>query len=99
MPLDDNSFPCFWLTIGIGNDTRVESMFKKIYPQCKIFGIDSNPEQFGDFDAYGTPLPFAVGVNEDVLPLVILEKKGYVFHKEVKVMPMNIILKDWNIKY
>jgi hypothetical protein len=61
MPLADNSFPCFWLTIGIGNDTRVESMFKKIYPQCKIFGIDSNQEQFGDFDTYGTPLPFAVG--------------------------------------
>jgi hypothetical protein len=33
-----------------------------------------------------------LGVNENVLPLVILEKKGYVFHKEVKVMPMNIVM-------
>lgn len=52
---------CYWLTIGIGNNTLVEAQIKKMYPQCKIFGVDNNPKMLSDFEKYGTPLILSIG--------------------------------------
>ena len=52
---------CNFVTIGIGSSSIAERHFHRLYPHCKIFGIEASVEAFGDFADIGQILPFAVG--------------------------------------
>ena len=52
---------CVWVTVGIGGDDLVEKMFKTKYPGCKLFGVEASPDQYAEFEKYGTVIPHGVG--------------------------------------
>lgn len=60
---NDDTTPCYWLTIGVGGDTQVEKEMKTVHPKCKIYGIEPSSDQHKDFDKYGTIIPHAVGMS------------------------------------
>jgi hypothetical protein len=61
----DKNYPqkqCVWLTIGIGGELATEEqVFKNVYPDCQIFGIEASESSYGNFAEIGTIIPHAVG--------------------------------------
>jgi len=53
---------CFYLTVGIGNSTEAEKEFLKLYPNCKLFGIEISPYNVGDFNTFGKIINFGIGL-------------------------------------
>uniref|UniRef100_A0A914W7N9 Methyltransferase FkbM domain-containing protein n=1 Tax=Plectus sambesii TaxID=2011161 RepID=A0A914W7N9_9BILA len=86
--------PCYWLTIGVGGDTEVEKEMKIVYPKCKIFGIEPSPDQYKDFDKYGTIIPHAIGIKAGNFTMRLLKKNGYV-DVLVPVTPLHQVLDEF----
>uniref|UniRef100_A0A7E4ZZ52 Methyltransf_21 domain-containing protein n=1 Tax=Panagrellus redivivus TaxID=6233 RepID=A0A7E4ZZ52_PANRE len=62
---------CIFLTIGIGGNIQVEKEFKQAYPECNVYGIEPRVSQISDFDKFGTVIPFAVGVKNATIDLMV----------------------------
>lgn len=58
---------CIYLTMGIGYSSKAERNFHKLYPHCKIFGIEAATEAYGDFAQIGKILSFAIGKTHNTL--------------------------------
>ena len=64
---------CNWLTIGIGGTSNTEKLFKEKYPGCKVFGIEPSPDQYDEFEKYGTVIPYGVGKYSFTKSIQIIE--------------------------
>jgi len=84
---DDNN-NCKWLTIGIGGDVQVEREFIKLYPRCRLYGIEPSRDQSQDFLSYGTVIQHAVGAQRGRLTMRLRENGGYV-NREVAIEPLH----------
>jgi len=60
LPADETS-ECRWLTVGVGGDTMAEKLFLKRYSKCRLYGIEASPDQYSDYQQFGTIIPHAVG--------------------------------------
>jgi hypothetical protein len=59
----DSTNPCIYLTLGIGNHTQAEREFLKVYPRCKLFGVEMVPENEHDYATLGTVIHAGIGEN------------------------------------
>uniref|UniRef100_A0A914W3X3 Methyltransferase FkbM domain-containing protein n=1 Tax=Plectus sambesii TaxID=2011161 RepID=A0A914W3X3_9BILA len=90
---NDDLVPCYWLTIGVGGDTLVEKEMKTLYPKCKIFGVEPSPDQYLDFEKYGTIIPLAIGIKPGNLTMRLRKGTGYK-NVIVPITPMFQVLDD-----
>jgi len=66
LPIDqtyyaDVSNNCFYFTVGIGNHTNAEKEFLKLYPRCKLIGVEISPYNIGDFATFGKVINVGIG--------------------------------------
>uniref|UniRef100_A0A914VKT7 Methyltransferase FkbM domain-containing protein n=1 Tax=Plectus sambesii TaxID=2011161 RepID=A0A914VKT7_9BILA len=90
---NDDLVPCYWLTIGVGGDTQVEKEMKAAYPKCKIFGVEPSPDQYLDFEKYGTIIPLAIGIKPGNLSMRLRKGNSYK-NVNVPITPMFQLLDD-----
>uniref|UniRef100_A0AC35EYI7 Methyltransferase FkbM domain-containing protein n=1 Tax=Panagrolaimus sp. PS1159 TaxID=55785 RepID=A0AC35EYI7_9BILA len=89
-----NQSKCTWLTVGIGGDDDVEKAFKEKYPKCQIFGIEASPDQYANFEKYGTVIPYGVGVTSENVTLTVRKIERY--HNEtIKVFAFSELLDNF----
>ncbi|KAI1715878.1 hypothetical protein Ddc_10797 [Ditylenchus destructor] len=68
LPMDKSYYAdpkknCIWLTAGIGNSTRAEQEFLKLYPKCKMFGVEMVPSNVADFGTFGKVIQTGIGFD------------------------------------
>uniref|UniRef100_A0AC34FRE5 Methyltransferase FkbM domain-containing protein n=1 Tax=Panagrolaimus sp. ES5 TaxID=591445 RepID=A0AC34FRE5_9BILA len=89
-----NQSKCIWLTVGIGGDDQVEKLFKEKYPNCQIFGVEASPDQYANFESYGTVIPYGVGVKNSNITLTLRSNDNYV-EKIVEVLAFSDLLDNF----
>jgi hypothetical protein len=58
---------CLYLTIGIGNHTQAEKEFLKIYPRCKLFGVEILASNVWDFATFGKVINAGIGLLDLII--------------------------------
>jgi hypothetical protein len=67
LPMDkeyynDPSNKCLFLTVGIGNHTKAEKEFLKLYPKCNLYGVEISPYNVGDYATFGKVINTGIGM-------------------------------------
>uniref|UniRef100_A0A914QP01 Methyltransferase FkbM domain-containing protein n=1 Tax=Panagrolaimus davidi TaxID=227884 RepID=A0A914QP01_9BILA len=89
LPLNNRNEECKWLTIGIGDVTNSERLFKMKYPNCAVYGVE--PSSPGNFSNVGKVIPYGIGFNDNDAK-ISMKVNGTYIEQNFKVLSLTTVL-------
>jgi hypothetical protein len=65
--------------VGIGNSTKAEKEFLKLYPKCNLYGVEIAPSNVDDFGTFGKIINAGIGMLcfYTIFALLIIHTLGF----------------------